>query len=198
MPPAGMAPAGRPIDFATVLSMTAGQNPQVAFARARISEAVARSLRAESLWLPTLRAGANYNKHEGRIQDVAGEVFDTSRIAAYGGLGARGIGSGSPTFPGFLMQFHVADAVFQPQIAGWRAEAFRYSASATTNDELLESALAYLDLLEAMQAQVIIEETVQNSETLAELTASFAAAGQGMQADADRAATLLAVQRNRR
>jgi hypothetical protein len=70
------------------LMLTSGRNPQVAFAQARIEESRAQLDRAESLWLPSLRAGANYNKHEGRIQDVAGQVIETSRGSAYGGLGA--------------------------------------------------------------------------------------------------------------
>ena len=187
-----------PVDLSTALSMTAGQNPQVAFARERVEEAMAQVSAAEALWLPSIRVGGNYNKHEGRIQDVAGRVFETSRVASFGGLGARGVGAGSPTIPGLAMQFAMADAVFQPKIAERRSQALDRSAKATLNDELLETALAYLDLLDALQSQAIASETVQHSEELARLTADFARAGEGTEADANRAATNLATQRNRR
>lgn len=186
-----------PVDLSTALSMTAGQNPQVAFARARVDESMAQLASAEALWLPSIRVGGNYNKHDGRIQDVAGKVFETSRVGSYGGLGARGVGAGSPTVPGLAMQFAMADAVFQPKIAERRSQALDRSAKATLNDELLETALAYLDLLDALQTQAIASETVQHSEELARLTADFARAGEGTEADANRAATNLATQRNR-
>ena len=90
--PEGAVPAAQSLDLATLLWLVDGQNPQVALARERISEAYAQSDRAKSLWLPSIRAGLNYNKHEGAIQDVAGKVFDTSRGSMYGGLGG-GLGS---------------------------------------------------------------------------------------------------------
>lgn len=185
-----------PLDLSSALAIAGGQNPQIAFAQARIREALAELQAAEVLWLPTIRVGANYNKHEGSIQDVAGQVFETSRIGTYGGLGARGIGAGSPTFPGVSMQFALADAIYQPRIAGSAAQARGQSARATTNDQLLETALAYVDLLEAVQRRAIAVETVANAEDLAKLTQNFARTGQGTQADADRAAAALAVQRN--
>lgn len=186
-----------PVDLSTALSMTAGQNPQVAFSRARVDESRAQVATAEALWLPSIRVGGNYNKHDGRIQDVAGRVFETSRVGSFGGLGARGVGAGSPTVSGLAMQFAMSDAVFQPKIAERRSQALDRSAKATLNDELLETAIAYLDLLDALQTQAIASETVQHSEELARLTSDFAKAGEGTEADANRAATNLATRRNR-
>ena len=48
------------------------------------------------MWLPSIRTGLNYSKHEGVIQDVGGRVFDTGRTSANGGLGVAAIGAGSP------------------------------------------------------------------------------------------------------
>src|SRR4051812_2691646 len=107
----------RPIDLATALALTDSQNPQVTLARERIAEADAQLMRAQAMWLPSIRGGVNYNKHEGRIQDVAGNIFPTSRNALYTGLGAGAVGAGSPTVPGLLAQFHLTDAIHQPRIA---------------------------------------------------------------------------------
>ena len=54
------------------------------------------------------------------------------------------------------------------------------------NDQLLEAAVAYQELLRAYQLQAIANETVTGSETLVRLTTDFAKAGQGNEADADR------------
>jgi outer membrane protein TolC len=188
-------PMARPIDLPTALSMAAGQNPQVAIAAARVREAFAQLDRADALWLPSINAGMNYNKHEGRIQDVRGEVFDTSRGALFSGLGAQAVGAGSPAVPGVLARFHLSDAVFQPRIAESYAAAQRYVTTAAVNDVLMATSLAYLDLLVAAQERAIVGQTLRNAEQLAELTSSYAKIGQGTQADADRAQTELAFRR---
>jgi len=184
------------IDLTTALMMTTGNNPQIAFAKARIEEALAQVDRANALKLPSLRAGVNYNKHEGRIQDVAGTVIETSRGSFYSGFGANAVGAGSPAVPGLVSQFHFADAIFQPRIAQRAACARQAGALATTNDQLLAAALAYNELLRSEQDLAVLTEIVVKAEQLANTTAEFAKAGQGLASDHDRARTELSLRRN--
>ena len=190
--------AAHSLDLATLLGMVDGQNPQVALARERIAEAYAQRDRAEYLWLPSLRAGVNYNKHEGAIQDVAGKVFDTSRGSLYGGLGAAAVGAGSPAVPGVWAHFHLADACFQPQIAGLEASARSHAAGAARNTLLRDAAVAYWELVRAEQQQAITLEALQHTEELARLTEAYARTGQGLKADQQRVAAELAVRRSER
>ena len=88
-PGAATAPTA-PIDLATALELAAGQNPQVLFAQQRIREAAAQLQQADALWLPSLRAGVNYNKHEGRLQDVEGVVERRQPRVAVWRLGRPG------------------------------------------------------------------------------------------------------------
>lgn len=185
----------QPIDLTTALMLTSGESPQIAFAQARIAEALAQRDRAEALWLPSIRAGANYNKHEGRIQDVAGNIIETSRGAFYSGLGANAVGAGSPAVPGLLASFHFADAVFQPRIAERTACARQAGAQATSNDALLQTALAYVTLLRAAQDLAITREVAQQAQELARVTGEYARTGQGLEADADRAQAEMALRR---
>jgi len=184
------------IDLTTALMMTTGNNPQIAFAKARIEEALAQVDSANALKLPSLRAGVNYNKHEGRIQDVAGTVIETSRGSFYSGLGANAVGAGSPAVPGLVSQFHFADAIFQPRIAQRAACARQAGALATTNDQLLAAALAYNDLLRSEQDLAVVTEIVVKAEQLTSATVEFAKAGQGLASDHDRARTELSLRRN--
>lgn len=190
------AVSSQPIDLPTALMLTSGRNPQVAFAQARIEESRAQLDRAESLCLPSLRAGANYNKHEGRIQDVAGTVIETSRGSAYGGLGASAVGAGSPAVPGVLAQFHVTDAVFQPRIARQTIWARNAGARAVTNDNLLTTALAYMQLLRASQEKAVAAVAVQQAQELERVTGEFANAGEGLTSDHDRSRADLAMRKN--
>jgi outer membrane protein TolC len=185
-----------PLDLSSALVMTQGQNPRVAFAQAQIAQSQAAYEAARVLWLPSLRAGMNYNKHDGRLQVVEGQNQQISRGAAFGGFGANAVGAGSPAIPGVYAYFHTTDAIFQRQITGYALDAREFQATAITNDQLLETALAYLALLDAHQRRAILVDTLQHGEGLVKLTADFARTGAGNQADADRATAALALLRN--
>jgi outer membrane protein TolC len=192
-PPADPAsPRIYPIDFSTALSIAAGENPQVAYSRQRINEAFAQMRSAEVLWVPSLRAGMNYNKHEGAIQDVAGNMIETSRGSVYSGLGAQAVGASSPAVPGLVMNFHTRDFIYQPRITHQVLAARRQASRAALNDTLMDAALAYNDLLEAMELEAIAAQTRDNTLQLADLTGQYARTGQGLPADADRAQAELA------
>src|SRR5262245_18587435 len=163
-----------PLDLPTALGMTQGQNPRVAFAQAQIAQSLAAHDAARAMWLPSIRAGMNYNKHENRLQDIEGVNRQVSRGAAFGGLGAFAVGAASPAIPGVYAMFHTTDAIFQKQITGYALEAREFQATAVTNDQLLETALAYLSLLEAAQRKAIATETLVHGQELVKLTGDFA------------------------
>jgi outer membrane protein TolC len=179
-----------------VLTVVDAENPSVAVARERVNEAYAQWDRAEALWLPSLRAGVNYNKHEGRIQDVVGQNIETSRGAFYSGLGANAVGAASPAIPGVYANFHLSDAIFQPKIAEQIAAARQASAQATSNDYLLYAAQAYLELLRAHQERAIAREVAGHARQLSELTKAYADSGEGLESDYDRARTEAALREN--
>ncbi len=101
-------------------------------------------------------------------------------------MGALAVGAGSPNIHGLLMDFHLRDAIFMPRIADQRLRARQSESRAVTNDLMLDTALAYVDLLEAMQLRVVAEQILGESDLLVETTAAFAETGQGLPADADR------------
>jgi outer membrane protein TolC len=187
---------GATIDFAGALSLASGQNPRVAFAQEAVSAAYAQSRAAGALWLPSIQAGVSYNKTEGPMQETGGGILDVSRGALNAGLGTGSIGAGLPRAPGVVANFHVADAIFQPHVAEARTAASHAAFNATLNDTLLETSLAYLSLLRALQQQAIAGQTLRNAQQLADMTREFARTGQGAQADADRAQTELVLRQN--
>lgn len=184
------------ISFPRALALVTGQNPQIAFANEQINEAFAQLRGAKVFWLPSIQAGVGYINHDGPLQNSDGTVPVASRSAIEAGLGMYAVGGGAPAIPGLSAKFAMADAVFQPRIAGQQAAARQHAAAATTHDFLLFAAVAYLDLLRTFQQQAIARETLDNAEQLAALTAAFARSGQGSQADADRAQTELALRKN--
>jgi outer membrane protein TolC len=186
----------REVTMANMLASVAGRNPEVGFASQRYAEAYARLIAARVLWLPEINSGIGWNNHAGPLQASDGPVSNVSRSSLTAGLGVQTIGAGSPVVPGLFANFHSADAIFQPKIAN-RAAAARDAAVRTRiNDLLLETAIAYLDLLRAHQFLAIALNTRFHAEELAKATADFAQAGEGTEADADRAATELSIRQN--
>lgn len=184
------------IDLPHVLAMSNASNPLVAVMRWRVEEAEAQSQRAEVLWLPSLRAGLNFNKHEGRIQDVAGNVINTSRGSFYGGLGAQAVGAGSPAVPGLYASFHLTDLLHQPEIADQEKCVRQHAATAAEHDLWLQSSQAYVELVRAHQERAIATDIVSKLEELERITAEYARTGQGLNSDHERAQTELALRRN--
>lgn len=180
-----------------VLDLADTRNPNVILARERINEAYARVDRAEALWLPSLRAGLNYNHHEGAIQDVAGNVFNTTRSSLYGGMGANAVGAGSPAVPGLVAQFHLSDAIFQPRSAAHQAASRQFGASAVRNDTLRDTAIAYLELIRTEHTLAIADEALAHTRKLADLTEQYADAGEGLQSDHQRMEAEVALRQDR-
>jgi outer membrane protein TolC len=95
---------------------------------------------------------------------------------------------------------HLADALFEPQVARQRVAARSLDATATRNTVLLDVVLRYFDLA---GAEARLRATRQSQSELAEVvrvTANFARTGQGREGDAERArseAFLLATQEQR-
>jgi outer membrane protein TolC len=187
-----------PINLPTALSMIGGEHPVVELARWRVQEAYSQLERANAMWLPSIQSGMNYRRRDGNYQDVQGSIVDVDLNSMNYGLGAGAVGAGSPTQPGVVARFHLADAIFLPRSAENIAKARDHAATAVFNHQLLQGSVAYVELLEAYQDLAIMEESVGRTQELVKLTQDYAQAGEGLQSDADRAATELALLKTRR
>jgi outer membrane protein TolC len=179
------------MNLPTALSLIGGRHPAVGFARWRVQEAYAQLDEATVLWLPSLQAGLSFHRHDGNYQASNGRIVDVNRNSFQYGMGAGATGAGTTPRPGVAAQFHLADAIFQPQIAEKTAWARGHAANGVLNEQLLNVALAYLELLDSHQDRRIVEEALDRTAELSRLTGDFAATGQGLRADADRMETEL-------
>lgn len=193
LPEAGLdaGPDALLINLPTALSLISGDHPAVGLARWRVQEAYGRVDQADVMWLPSLQAGLSFHRHDGNYQASNGAIVDVNRSSFQYGLGAGGTGAGTTPRPGLQAQFHLADALFEPEIARRTAWAHGHAERAAVNRQLREVAVAYTGLLNASQQLRIVEESRSRVATIAQLTRDFAAAGQGLQADADRMETEL-------
>jgi outer membrane protein TolC len=185
------------IDLGTALTLAGGSNPTIALAREAVSASLAEQTLADTLALPTLNVGADFDGHTGPLQSARGQIRDVDRESAYVGAGAAAVGAGTVNVPGARAFAHVADAIFEPLVARQRVSVASFNARATNNDILLAVAVQYFTLLGAEARVGALRESDTEVEDIVRVTTNFARTGQGREADADRATSesrLLAVQ----
>jgi outer membrane protein TolC len=129
-----------PINLPTALQLADARATDVAAAAERIRVAAAVLEQAEVLWLPTLTAGGDYNRHDGRQQDTMGNVFDNSRSGAMFGVGT-GIGQSAI--------LNVGEAIFAPLVARQQVRAREADRQAASNDTLVAVSDAYFNVQQA-------------------------------------------------
>src|SRR5262249_11745502 len=136
--PVAAAPADKPlpINLATALQLASARSVDVAVAAERVRLAAAQYERAQVLWLPSIQFGVDYFRHDGRLQDVQGNIIDTSKSSFLLG--------GAPN-----AVFALSDAIFGPLAARQVVQARQATLQAATNDTALSVAEAYLNVQQA-------------------------------------------------
>jgi outer membrane protein TolC len=118
-----------------------------------------------------------------------GVVTDVNTQSLYWGFGADTKGGGTVAVPGLRLVSHVADAVYAPQAAQQKVVQSRADATTTRHYLLLEVGVRYLALVEAQASLAAYGQSLKEFAEIGRLTANFKKAGQGREADAERART---------
>ncbi len=135
--------AGRqpvPINLATALKLSSASPIDVQVAAERIRGAFAQLDLAKAAWLPTVTFGGDYNRHDGPIQDVTGQIVNADRSSMMLGMGS-GIGSAAVLSPN--------DAIFGPLAAKQIIAARNADAQAASNNSMVAVTDAYFAVEQA-------------------------------------------------
>jgi len=179
----------RPIDLPTALRLAHVDNPEIRLARQRVQEAMAYRQLAAAQFLPTLNVGANINHHIGPLQQSNGEVLKVNRDSLYLGMGAGAVSAGTVSIPGVVWSANISDVWYNALIRKQIVMQRQFESEAVRNDMLLRVASAYLELLRSAGRNAVAMQIRDAAAEVAKVTAAHAKAGEGRQADADRAAT---------
>jgi outer membrane protein TolC len=125
-----------PINLATALQLADATPLDIALAAQRTQAAAAQLKRANALWLPHFSLGIDYTRHDGRIQDIVGVVFPTSRQALLAGVGPSAL-------------FAVSEAIYAPLAARQILLARQAEQVAVRNDTVLAVAQAFFQVQQA-------------------------------------------------
>ncbi len=171
-------PATQPIDLANALGLGGAVSWQIKLAREKVVQAESELAAAKASWLPSLRFGVGWNKHDGRLQETEGNVLEIGRNSLFVGgglgLGDASLAGGASGPSRLVVNLSLADAVFQPRVAQCLLAAEQARENQVFNDTLLEIVNAYYDLLMAqgqiangnlaLQASRLMEERLRDFE----------------------------------
>ena len=180
-------PAESPIDLGVALRLAGADNPTVNLAREAVLEAEADQQAARALLLPSVNVGGNFHLHRGNLQGSTGLIRNVDSQSLYVGGGARTLAAETVAFPGLRLFAHLGDAVYEPLAARQVTAARRADAQATQNAILLDVTAAYLELVGAEERVRLLKQGEENLGEVVKQTAANAKAGQGLDADANRA-----------
>jgi outer membrane protein TolC len=171
-----------PINLPTALQLAGVWPLDIAVASERIRVAAAQLQRARVLWLPTIYLGTDYFRHDGQLQDVAGNVLGTSKSSFMVGAGPSAV-------------FAVCDAIFTPLAARQTLQARQAALQTAANDSLLSVAEAYFTVQQARGVLAGAEDAARRAEDVLKKTKNLVSSGLVTPAEVSRAKTELSSRR---
>jgi outer membrane protein TolC len=171
-----------PINLPSALQLASARGLDIAVASERLRVASAQLEHAQTLWLPTILLGTDYGRHDGRIQDTAGNVTDASKSNFLLGAGPYAV-------------FAVTDAIFAPLSARQVVQARQAGVQAAANDTVLTVAEAYFAVQQARGELAGAHEAVRLTEELVRRTQQVYDQGRAPQVEVARARTELYARR---
>ena len=190
-PPTILDAVVRPIDLNSALRLAGVRSPQLMIARQRVVEAAALRQLAAVQILPSINLGMNYDSHTGPLQQSNGNILSVNRSALYVGAGSGAVAAGTVSVPGVVLEGNVAVGVFGYLMSRQVVAQRQFATEATRNQTFLQTTLAYTELLRAEGRRAVALQVRDEAKRVADLTAAYANAGQGREADAHRALTEL-------
>jgi outer membrane protein TolC len=166
-----------PINLATALRLADARPLVVQAAQVSVAIDLARLARAEILWLPTVYAGADYQRHDGAMQGTSGSFDVNSRNQLLLGVGAQAV-------------FAATDAIFEPLAARREVAARQIGVQAARNDALVQVAEAFFQVQQARGRLAGYQDSLAKAR---ELVRKISSLGQALvpALEAERARTTL-------
>ncbi len=136
------------VDLRTVMKLAGANNDEIELARVRHIESIAESKLAWQRFWPSLSLSAGYRGHEGRVQDIAGAVFNASKQQYTVGTA-------------ILIDWSPGDLYYSALAARQKVLAAEQLAEKSRRDIVTQATTRYFDLLAAEASLAIIEDDLR-------------------------------------
>lgn len=138
------------IDLPTALRLAGAQNLDVQIAQAKLAEARANQDGAAAQFFPWIAPGVSYRQHDGKIQDVAGNIIDVNKQATAPGVAINA-------------QLDIGDALYKSLAARQIAHAAAHGAEAQRQDSVFAAVQNYFELALAQNAVGVAQDAAKIS-----------------------------------
>jgi outer membrane protein TolC len=138
-------PTATPVNLDSVFRLAEEHNPQIALAREKVNESQIENQLAAKGWLPKVTAGVGYYRHEGGIQNEDGTLTRSSFGALWPNVDLH-------------TEFDVREATFHRIDAERKRWQQQGELSKVSNEQLLDAAQTYIDLLTARRSEAVAKE----------------------------------------
>jgi outer membrane protein TolC len=162
-----------PVGLDTVFRLAEDRNGQIHLARLRLGEAEAGQELARKAWLPQVQVGTTYFRHEGGLSDFFGNLVHSSYGSLFAGMDLRG-------------RLDPRDVAFQRVDAERKVWQQRGELSKLTNENLLDAASTYVDLLTARASEGLATEIEKQLVALLEQANTLAKLDPGLRVEVER------------
>lgn len=166
------------VGLPTVMNLAGANNDEIELARVKHTEAIAESKQAWQRFWPSFTLGAGYRGHEGRVQDIAGAVFNAGKQQYT--VGAT-----------ILIDWSPGDLYYAALAAKQKALAAEQLAEKSRRDIVTLAVSRYFDLLAAEAALAIIEDDLRLTQDYERQIKGAVDAGTAFRADLLRVQTQL-------
>ena len=139
------APCPVPVNLDSVFRVAEERNAQIALEREKVNQTQLEAALAAKGWIPKVTAGLGYYRHEGGIQNPDGTLIRSSFGALYPGVDLHS-------------DFDIKEATFQRIDAERKRWQQQGELSKVSNEQLLEAANTYIDLLTAQRGEAVSKE----------------------------------------
>ncbi|MBL9199356.1 MAG: TolC family protein [Opitutaceae bacterium] len=166
-------PAPGTIDLPTALRLAGAKNLDVEIAREKINEARAAHDAARARYFPWIAPSVVFRKHDDRVQNVEGRVFDADKKSAAAALALNA-------------QLDLGETYFQNLVAKQIVRLNEAALAGRQREAGFRAAAAYFELARARASVIAAEEAARITSRHAEQIAVTADAGLTLSGDATR------------
>jgi outer membrane protein TolC len=172
------------VDLATVMKLAGANNDEIKLAELKHAESLTEERLAWQRFWPSVSLGAGFRGHDGRVQDIAGLVFDASK---------RQYSIGTE----ILLDWSPGNLYFSALAARQGALAAEHLAESARREIVLEAVRRYYALLATEADLAILDEDLRLTQDYGRQLEGAVSAGTAFRTDALRVQTEISRQKRR-
>jgi outer membrane protein TolC len=163
-------PAAQSINLAAVMRIAGADSIEIQLAQQKLAEAQANHRQALAQFFPYLSPGIAFKQHDGKIQNVEGDVLEVNKQSLSLGVNVSA-------------QLELGESIYKSLVAANLVKAAEFSAESQREESVYQAVSSFLELVRASAATKVALESVNVADDYANQVKQAVAAGLGFKGD---------------